>query len=123
MRATWHATILVAVLLTLSAVALRNESWSLRGWSGPWLLIDAALGLGLGYGVSRYSRVCATLLFGSWAINVTNAILCQKFAFSLVGVFVGVTYFAGMTGSFEYHRRFKNTRARATDGYGAQPPN
>jgi hypothetical protein len=116
MKSAWHMTILVAVFLTVAALVLFERPVTLKPLTGPRLLFDAALVLGLGYGVYRRSRLSATLLFSLWAINIICVGLCFHAAFSIFTVLVGVTYFSGMTGAFEYHQQLKRAKSRATQG-------
>jgi len=107
MRATWHTAIFAASLLLFMSVVLFLRPASLTVISRFGLIVDAALVLALGFGVRKRSRTCATVLFALWVVNLVYAIFCLHATFSIVGLLVGITYFAGMTGAFEFHRRIR----------------
>jgi hypothetical protein len=113
MKSTWHTTIFVAVLLTLIAVVLAARAQPPQTLSGLRFLIDAALVLLLGFGVRKRSRVSAALLFGLWVLNTLYAVFCLHAAFGVLSVLVGVVYFAGLTGTLDYHRQLRDAQARA----------
>jgi|SRR5882724_6546678 len=107
-KSTWHTAIFASTLLAILGISVIARPSSSGRISGGGILIDAALIILLGFGVKRRSRVCATLLFAYWVVNVILAAFYLHAGFSFAAVLFGIVYLAGMTGTYEYHQRLRD---------------
>jgi hypothetical protein len=85
---------------------------------GAWLLINAPIFLGLGYGISRNNALCAKLMFGyyllSTIISIANIIQIANgvfitFAFILIRGFILRYFWLGIVGTNRYHELRETT--------------
>ena len=102
-RNAWIACLVsAAVTLVVSLLALAGNR------VGPFTgaeFIDVVFILGLAFGISRKSRVCAVLMF---CYFVLSKIILMRAPGQSGGIFMGLVflyyYGVGVQGTFEYHR-------------------
>ncbi|MEO5688444.1 MAG: hypothetical protein ABIR54_13890 [Burkholderiaceae bacterium] len=102
-RNAWIACLVSAgVTLVISIMAIAGHR------VGPFTgaeLVDVVLILGLAFGISRKSRVCAVLMFCYFAISKIMLITSTG---QVNGLFMGLAflwfYALGVQGTFEYHK-------------------
>jgi serine/threonine-protein kinase len=104
-RVAWIAC-LVSASMTLVVIAIVIATGSKRlGLQGPIDLVDVAFILGMAFGISRKSRVCAVLMLVYFAFS---KYLIMRATGQVGGVWLGLVflyfYAQGVVGTFEYHK-------------------
>jgi hypothetical protein len=75
-------------------------------------LIDASIFAALGFGIYRYSRLCAVLALLLYGIEQYYSLMHPKPTNTIVFVFFFVFFLRGIRGTFAYHK-LKNKGAAA----------
>lgn len=104
-RAAWIACLFSASMtLVMVAIVIATGRSSL-GLQGPIDLVDVAFILGMAFGISRKSRVCAVLMLVYFAFS---KYLIIRASGQVGGVWLGLVflyfYAQGVVGTFEYHK-------------------
>jgi hypothetical protein len=71
---------------------------------GPWALLDAALFVGLGFGISNYSRLCAALALGLYLFEQATSAMTFRTYIALLACLFIVMFIKGVRGTLAYHR-------------------
>lgn len=104
-RNAWIACLVSAGMTLLLIAVVMATGHSSIGLQGPIDLIDVAFILGMAFGISRKSRVCAVLMVVYFAFS---KYLIFRASGQLGSVWMGVVflylYAQGAIGTFEYHR-------------------
>ena len=111
-RTAWIACLVSAGMTLVMVAVVIATGRSTLGLQGPIDLVDVAFILGMAFGISRKSRVCAVLMLVYFAFS---KYLIIRATGQLSGVWLGVVflyfYAQGVVGTFEYHK-LRKARAR-----------
>jgi serine/threonine-protein kinase len=111
-RTAWIACLVSAAMTLVMIAVVMNTGQSKLGLQGPIDLIDVGFILGMAFGISRKSRVCAVLMLAYFAFS---KYLIIRATGQLGSVWLGLVflyfYAQGVVGTFEYH---KLRKARAS---------
>jgi len=111
-RTAWIACLVSAGMTLVMVAVVIATGRSTLGLQGPIDLVDVAFILGMAFGISRKSRVCAVLMLVYFAFS---KYLIIRATGQVSGVWLGVVflyfYAQGVVGTFEYHK-LRKARAR-----------
>jgi hypothetical protein len=107
--AFWFITI-GWITAAISGLLTAFLAWKSAASLGPANFVDAALLLGLAYGIFRKSRVCAILALIYYLINQAARVRLLHGAIAPGDLLIGATIFIslyaiGIIGTFAWHRR------------------
>lgn len=103
-RNAWIAAIISSIITAIIAILpLFGVAWFKSYGYGLWSLCDAALILGLGYGISRNSRVCAIILLISFTSGKVLGLIETAKPNYIALLFI-YYFFQGARGTFAYHK-------------------
>lgn len=104
-RAAWIACLVSAAMTLVMIAVVMSTGRSSIGLQGPIDLIDVVFILGMAFGISRKSRVCAVLMLAYFAFS---KYLIIRASGQVSGVWLGLVflyfYAQGVVGTFEYHK-------------------
>ncbi|MCK9689647.1 hypothetical protein [Scleromatobacter humisilvae] len=107
-RTAWIACLVSAAMTLLMVSMVIITGKSNLGLQGPIDLLDVVFILGMAFGISRRSRVCAVLMLAYFALS---KYLIFRAAGQVSGVWLGLVflyfYVQGVVGTFEYHKLHK----------------
>jgi serine/threonine-protein kinase len=104
-RAAWIACLVSAAMTVLMIVVAMTTGRSSIGPQGPIDLVDVVFVLGMAFGISRKSRVCAVLMLVYFAFSKYLMIRASGQVSGLgLGLVFLYFYVQGVIGTFEHHR-------------------
>jgi hypothetical protein len=108
-RSAWIACLVSAAMTLLMIGVVMATGRGGLGLQGPIDLIDVVFILGMAFGISRKSRVCAVLMLVYFAFS---KYLIIRASGQVSGAWLGLVflwfYAQGVIGTFEYHRLRKD---------------
>ena len=104
-RAAWIACLVSAAMTLVMIAVVMSTGRSSIGLQGPIDLVDVVFILGMAFGISRKSRICALLMLVYFAFS---KYLIIRASGQVSGAWLGLVflyfYAQGVVGTFEYHK-------------------
>jgi hypothetical protein len=72
----------------------------------------------LAFGIFKRSRACAALMFIYWVASRLYLVYCHNAQLSIVPFVFALVFFAGMTATFDHHRRLRERGANGSTAGG-----